>query len=96
MFDKAYFEKEFPRQFEQFKKETSQEPKVVFVFGANSHIVVNEIQSLKDGWFSFWIFDGEYKSGGKSPVLMVSRYDQVRQVLFYPLRGEHGMGFRGR
>ena len=94
MFDKSYFEKEFPKQLEKFKKESkSNDVKVVFVCGHN-HILVTEIAEIKDAWVSVWVHDGEYKVGGRSPVLMLTQYDQIRQIFFYPLKGEHALGFR--
>jgi hypothetical protein len=96
MFDKTYFEKSFQKELERYKKETGVEnPKVIFVCG-NHHLVVNEIVDLKEDTITCWIYDGEYKQEGRSPVLMQSRYDQIRQILFYPLKGDHQMGFRIR
>ncbi len=94
MFDKNYFEKEFSKQLDHFKKTSRQEAKVVFVMGGNNHIVLSDIEDLKDGWFSFWIEDGDFKSDKKSQVLMFSRYDQIRQILFYPAKGDQAAGFR--
>jgi hypothetical protein len=94
MFDKAYFEKEFPKQLERFKKESkSNDAKVAFVCGEN-HILVTEIEEIKEAWISVRVHDGEYKSEGKSPVLMFTLYEKIHQVFFYPLKGEHALGFR--
>lgn len=94
MFDKTYFEKEFPKHLEQFKKNSKQEEKTVFVLGGNQHIAVSEIQDIKEDWISFWIEDPDYRSEKKSAVLMISRYDQIRQILFYPSKSDAAAGFR--
>lgn len=94
MFNKSYFEKEFPNHIEQFKKNAKQSPKIVLVLGGNHHIVLHELQDLKEDWFSFWIEDGDYKAGKKPPAFMISRYDQVRQILFYPTKEAPSAGFR--
>lgn len=94
MFDKNYFEKEFPKQLERYKKESKSEtPEVVFVCGHN-HLIVTEIEDLKEHWLSCWVDDGEFKSAGKSQVLMLTRYDKISQIIFHPLKGGQRMGFR--
>jgi hypothetical protein len=94
MFDKSYFEKEFPKQIEQFKKSSKQAPKIILVLGGNHHIELHEIEDIKDGWFSCWVEDSDFKSEKKPTVLMICRYDQVREILLYPSKSETSTGFR--